>query len=829
MGQGRKKKVILRLSISLAVITAVAMGSFIGFAFAFMKNVDIQKDFQEYQPALPTQIFDQNGELITEIFSDEKREIVRLNELPKNLIYALLSREDSNFFNHNGVDFFHIARAFYNNIAKNYFSGGSTVTMQVAGRRYLDRSDISYTRKIKEIWYAWMVEKALTKEQILETYLNEVYFGHNCWGVEAASQFYFKHSAREITPAESAILVIQLANPARYSPINHPERAKSRQIIVLNEMVEKELITREEAEISLAAYWDNYDYERTNIASAYFDNNSKAPYFSEKVRLELNNLLYGATDVNTDGYIIHTTLDMNYQRKADDIMSRAYGDVNSRYQKHSKQRLDIVDANFIPIIDLLSLAFNIEEIKVAGSQEKRKAVNSYYEELNPSLNMLSTMFGLQELNRITKKAFRDVETNSKKNTVEGALICLENNTGRVLAMVGGSDYETKQFNRATDATVQPGSSFKPLYYSAAISNRVLTPASRIYDGPVVFFADDDAPYEPNNFLGEWKGSVLLRYALATSMNVPSVQVLDAVGFEAAINRASTLLGMEEQKHNKKLFPRKYPLALGVTATAPINVARAFSTFPSRGQRVEPCMIISIKDREGNIVLAPEEDLNREKQENENLNQIMTPQEAYIMCDLLQSTVEFGTLMRRRIGWSAVDGFDEVWQKIPMGGKTGTTDNWQDAWTAGFSPYVTTVVWFGFDTPGISLGRYLTGATVAGPVWAEYMTSVHENLPSKDFTKPETGLISVKVCSESGLLPMNICPHTKEELFLIGTEPKIPCNVHPFEQERDSAMIKKLQDSMLTEDVPLNEMKLDNKQHELIDIDIDDSDENPLLD
>ena len=846
MALNRKKRIITDILIGFAVLTALVIGISLGAALAAMNNIDIRRDFEEYEPALPTQILDRNGNLITEIFAEEKREIVPLNELPKNLIYAVIAREDADFFEHSGVSFKQFFRAVYNNVTGRYFSGFSTITMQVAGAHYADRREISITRKLKEVWYAFLMEKALSKNEILEIYLNEVYFGHNTYGVEAASQFYFRHSARELSVAESAILIIQLASPAFYSPINYPETARARQLDVLNTMIDKGFVSREEAEESFLAYWDSYDYERSNIASAYFDNNSRAPYFSEYVRLQLNNMLYGAVDINKDGYVVHTSLDLGYQAMADDIMTQAYANINTQYRSMSRERLDVVEDRYIPIIDLLSLTFNLEDIQVAGSQERKQAVQTFYNEINPTLNVLSALFGMNDLMKVSKTGLAKADTQSKKTTVEGALITLENNTGRILAMVGGSDYETKQYNRAVNALVQPGSAFKPLYYSAAISSRKLTPASRIYDGPVVFYDEGtNQAYEPENFLGTWEGSVRLRYALATSMNVPSLQVLDTVGFEAAIDRASRMLGMENQKNNKTLFPRGYALGLGVTALAPLNVARAFSTFPSQGREVEPLAIISVKDRQGNVVIEPEKERIRERQKRNTNDLIMSPQEAYVMTDMLKSTVEYGTLMRRRIGWGSVEGFDDVWQRIPMAGKTGTTQNWQDAWTAGFSPYMTTVVWFGFDTPGISLGRYLTGATAAGPVWAEFMTRVHKDLPDKDFTKPETGLISMKVCASSGLLPTNLCTSTVTELFLTGTEPRRPCDVHPFEVERDEEMLLKLQSSMLIEDVPLFELNLSEMGNlgDLRDYGIDldqigrdtplnwedSSDENPLLD
>ncbi len=243
------------------------------------------------------------------------------SELPKHLIYALLSREDEFFYEHNGLSYKHFLRSVYNIVAGNYFSGFSTLTMQVAGAHYADRTEISITRKIKEVWYAFQIEKALTKNEILKIYINEVYLGHGTYGVESASQFYFGHSAREITLAESAILVIQLASPARYSPINHPDVARDRQIGVLDTMVDLGYCSRADADYSFTEYWDNYDYSRSNIASAYIGNDSLAPYFTEYVRLQLNDMLYGAVDVNKDGFIVHTTPRSGHSK----ICSKIYG------------------------------------------------------------------------------------------------------------------------------------------------------------------------------------------------------------------------------------------------------------------------------------------------------------------------------------------------------------------------------------------------------------------------------------------------------------------------------------------------------------------------
>jgi penicillin-binding protein 1A len=822
MFQTGKRKILAGIIISLTFLSSLVFGLGVGFFLSESNNIDVRGDLSSYIPALPTQILDRNGELITEIFSDEKRDIVPIDELPRTLLYALISREDGRFYSHNGIDLGQFFRAVFNIVAGRYFSGFSTLTMQVAGAHYADRSEISIKRKIKEVWYAFQFERDLSKNEILEIYMNQMYFGHNAWGVESASQFYFGRSARDISIAESAILVVQLASPALYSPINHPERARSRQIDVLDEMVSLGYATQDEADISFQQYWDSYNYTRSNISSAYFDNNSRAPYFSEYVRIQLNDMLYGAVDINKDGYIVHTTLDLDYQKIADDVMGRAFHSINERYKTKSDSRLGIVDKTYVPIVDMLSLLFNLEDIQVAGSKQKKAARGQFYKTISPTLDIMSLMFGMGEIKELTQYAAVKDQLSAKKTTVEGALVTIDNHSGHILSMVGGSDFETKKYNRAIDAQVQPGSSFKPLYYSAAIGSGEFTPATKLYDGPIVFFDDAGNNYTPTNYLGSWEGSVLLRRALATSMNVPSLQVLDGLGFEPAIERASRMLGKENQSEDRTLFPRSFPLGLGITSVAPIDMARAFATFPNQGKKVLPISITSVLDRNGNVVLEPEKERLRELQSNRGKDsEIMTPQNAYIMVSMLQSTVEFGTLKWRRIN---VGGFDGM----PMAGKTGTTQNWGDAWTVGFSPYYSTAVWFGFDTPGNSLGRELTGATAAGPYWSEYMKTIHTGLERIDFQKPETGLIEMRVCSVSGKIPTRECDDgLLDEIFILGTEPKDFCDIHTYNNERDTELIDGLRDILLIEDFGVDTFDLLDLSTDIFNIDSNNS--NLLLD
>ncbi len=790
MGDSNGRRTTVELLLAACVLLALLLGVFLGVYIARTRNIALGSGVGDYKLAMPSQILDRKGRLITEFFGDDKRDVVPLSEIPKSLIYALITREDSRFFQHHGFSVRGLVRAAWNIATGQYVSGGSTITQQLAGTLYADRSDRTIARKVKELWWALQLERNLTKNQILELYMNEAFFGGGTHGVEAASQFYFGHSVRDITVAESAMLVIQLANPARYSPSRHPDLARKIQRVVLDEMVRNGYVSRDEADRSFNDYWSDFDYTRPAYASAFEENTSRAPYFSEYVRQELDRTLFGKLDYFRDGLVVHTTLDLDFQKIADDVMRRNLKIINATYKAGSGTRLTTVDREVMPAVSLLALGFDLGALDEARRHRSAQRTQDFLvSSINPILEITSQLFGLDGVKEAANAANRVKKVENEKTTVEDALVTLDNSTGEILAMIGGSSWETSRFNRAVDGRIQPGSAIKPLYYSQAISSGKFTPASRIYDGPIVFYGEDGKPYTPSNFLGEWKGSVLLRTALADSMNVPSLQVLDGIGFDAAIDRMSKLLGMEEEKNNPRVFPRVYPLGLGVMSVAPINMARAYATFANQGQEVDPVAIQYIEDREGNIILEPEKELRAEQKRKGRDLQIMSPQAAYVMVSLLESTVDFGTLAG--VPWR-IGGFDGM----PMAGKTGTTQNWSDAWTVGFSPYYTTAIWFGFDKRGATLGLAQTGATAAGPVWGEYMKAIDKNLPRKDFIMPESGLVRLKVDAESGLLPTSFSKKVIDELFIAGTEPRRFDTLQNYRDTRDAELVRKLQESAL---------------------------------
>jgi len=794
-----KHSVLLIILTSSLFVCAILFGIAIGLNLAATNNVRNIEELTSSRPAIPSQLLDINGELITEFFSEEKRNLIPTTAISENLIYALLTREDGIFYKHTGVSLGGFVRAAINNILyyftdKGYFSGFSTLTMQVAGAKHADRTEISIRRKLREIWWAFQLERRFTKQEILGLYLNSVYFGHNTYGVEAASRFFFGHSATENTPAEAVMLVIQLAKPGLYSPIIQPETARKKQQEILDQMVSAGHIDSEIAKTSFEDYWNNFDWSRSITDSPYFDrlSDDKAPYFSEFIRNEIEKYLFGQQDIYRDGYTIHTTLNLDYQRKADEQIRRGLQIWNRQYQSDRDTKNRYASGSLDDTIELLSLVFDIPGIRHFELRNKDTARKFVINQLTPVTDLVSMVFGMNDLKSAANISYEYVQTYQKMNNVEAALITLDNRTGYILAMVGGSEFNrNNQFNRAMEAKLMPGSAFKPLYYSAAISSGAFTAASRIYDGPRVFISPDGTAYIPNNFAGIWSGGVLLRDALSKSLNIPALIVLETIGFDAAINRSADLLGITSPQEIAKTFDRVYPLGLGTLGIPPVRLARAYATIANTGHEVEPIAIRYIENRDGNIVVNPEREL-RESQERKNM-QIISPQTAFIMTSILQSTVTSGTLAYAR---NTVDGFDGM----PMAGKTGTSQNWKDAWTVGFSPYYTTAIWIGFDKRGNSLGKSQTGATATGPVWASYMKEIQEGLPRVEFPNPSTGIVKVVIDRRTGMLPDENTPkeQLRSEYFIAGTQPREKSGFTIFEENRDEEqMIKIAVDSSRT--------------------------------
>lgn len=772
------KKVLITFFVFILVFGTIVTGIGLGLGLAQTHNIKNTEYFTEFETALPTKLLDINGELITEFSSEEKREIISYQDLPQHLIDALITREDRIFFSHKGYSLKALFRAVVGQVLHISLGGGSTLTQQIAGTMYCDRTEMSMKRKLKELWWAIQMERRYSKNEILELYLNKIYFGGGTYGVNAASKYYFGHGATEITPAECALLVVQLSNPAFYNPFDHPNRAMDRQKYILASMVNADYITQEEADESFESYWANFDYTRTST-SAHSMRDDKAPWFSEYVRRELLNLIYGSDDINTSGFTVNTTLNLEHQAVADSTMQYYIKDANRRYQNEHNRKSGVAGETFVPLTELMALLFDIPDLKVSEARSELVANATYMKEINPVLDVLSLITGSESLKmNIVNRANAVSKQDSAKTTIEGTMIALESSTGYIDALVGGSKFDNEnQFIRAVQAKLQPGSTFKPLYYSAAIDSRKFTPATEIADSPVIFYTADGRPYIPTNFMNTWEGNVQVWYALSTSMNVPSLKILDGIGFEAAIDRATSLLGIADEERTARGFIPGYPIGLGVCSVRPIELARAYSIFANGGKEVTPMAIRTVEDKNGNVILNPELDIRKKQAAKGDRIQVITPQTAFVMTKLLERTVQTGTLHRQKnkFVYKTESGKSYV---FPMAGKTGTTQNWADAWTCGFSPYYTAAFWFGFDKPGQSLGQSITGATLAGFAWGDYMSTIHKPMLSKDFPKPLSGVIEATVCSESGQVLTEDCgSHKTTQWFLEGTQPTQVCALH----------------------------------------------------
>ena len=756
--------------ISLGALTALTVNT---------KNTEF---LTEFNPSLPTKLLDINNELITEFSSDEKREMIEIDALPQHMIDALITREDRIFYKHKGFSLKSIFRAVVGKLTNQTLGGGSTLTQQIAGTLYCDRTDYSIKRKIIELWWAVQMERRFSKNEILELYLNKVYLGGGTYGVNAASKHYFGHSAESITPAEAAILVIQLSNPSHYNPFDYPNRARERQLDVLTQMVQDGYLTQAEAEQSFEDFWVNFDYTRTNT-SAYHMREDAAPWFSEYVLRELSDQMYGTLNLYTDGFTVNTTLNLHHQKVADEVMKEYIAFANNSFTASSNNVKEDAVKTYIPLTELVSLVFNIPELKTTNQLRDKEVISTFNNQVTPIMDIFSLIGGLEDLKiSVINRATTTQKEQTTKKQIEGTMLSLENSTGYITALVGGSSFdEENQFIRATQATLQPGSSFKPLYYSAAIDTGMYTAATILYDTPTIFENSDGSPYIIENYKGTWEGPVQLWYALSTSMNIPSIRVLSGIGFDAAIERASALLGIpEEEREARSLIP-VYPLGLGVCTVQPIQMARAFAIFGNQGKEVTPIAIRSVADRNGEVFYAPEKELRLEQQKKGDDIQVITQQNAYVMTEILKKTVASGGTLFRGSGWGTLFRYKDANGKtftMPMAGKTGTTQNWSDAWAVGYSPYYTSVFWFGFDQKGISLGTNLTGATLSGVAWGKYMDQIHEGLPYKDFIKPQTGIVEATVCSVSGQLLTSACGnHKTTQVFLEGTEPTTMCTLH----------------------------------------------------
>jgi penicillin-binding protein 1A len=744
----------------------------------------------DYRPPIISKVYADDNRIIAEFFK-ERRVVIPLSEVPPMLVKAFVAAEDSRFFQHQGVDPMGIVRAALKNIeAGTIKQGGSTITQQVT-RSFLLTPERSYIRKIKEVILSYRIEKAFSKEEILFLYLNQIYLGHGAYGVQAAAENYFGKPVQELNLAECAVLAGLPQAPTRYSPFRHPEQARARQVYVLNRMAEDGYITRGQANEALAVKLDIKP--RRNI---YVE---EVPFYTEHVRRYVE-AKYGTDALYTQGLQIYTAVNIDFQKMAEQEVNKGLQELDKRqgyrgplksippadieaFTRDQQAELDknplepgrVIQAVVVQVNDQAKVVSakvgNDQGVIALADMDWARKPNpdvAYYEAKvrQPSAVLKAGDVVLVKIKDKRKDAREPWRLALEQEPLaQGALLCLENETGLVKAMVGGRDFTETQFNRAIQSRRQPGSSFKPIIYAAALDRKfndprkIYTPATVIIDSAVVF--EDrvrDQTWKPKNYRETFYGPTLLREALAQSRNVVTVKILQDIGVDYAIDYARKL-GISSE------LTRTLSLALGSSGVSLFELTRAYSVFANQGFLVEPVFTLKIVDRDGKVL----EEAASER------SKVIEKDTAFIMTSLMESVVQHGTGQRiKALG-------------RPTAGKTGTTNDMYDAWYIGYTPEYIAGVWVGFDSEA-PLGKTETGAVAASPIWLGFMKRILANEPVKTFQPPE-GVVFAKIDAETGLLPVPESRKTIFECFKEGTVP-IDYSKRPGEVKETEDFFKK---------------------------------------
>ncbi|MBP7739040.1 MAG: PBP1A family penicillin-binding protein [Spirochaetes bacterium] len=750
---------------SPALVAGIAAGVILAFGIILAIDFSRVKSLATFQPSATTKIYDRNGVLVSELFT-QKRDVVPLKKIPKDLANAFIAIEDNEYYEHWGVNPKGIVRAFLVNIFSGRIrQGGSTITQQLA-KVLMTSQERSYYRKIKEALIAVMMEATYSKDEILSLYLNQIFLGHGSYGVEAAARLYYDKHVWQLNLAECALLASLASAPNQFSPIRHPKRSMQRQKIVLAKMVETGAISVRQAEQAYLDFWPDYlDYLSglSPSMTAMSSRTNKAPWFTEYVRRELVKR-YGAEMVYEKGLQVYTTMDLKKQVAAQETLKKSLDRQSVTSAKLAFRKEDYIVENYSDMIELFSVLFDMPSFKKKGSRQREKINGFIRDEIVEELDALNFLVGMDSVSKFLEKYKETYLEDKNLQRVEGCVISIDHRNGFIEAIVGGSEFTSiNQLNRAMQAKRQPGSSIKPLIYAAAIESGEFTPATTVLDSPVVFLDNEGGDWIPENYEGDYSGFVRLRKALALSVNVVSIRISQQLGIEYIMKYLAKLLKFDRTEAKERI-QRNFSIALGSMEVSPFELTRAYSIIANGGRDVIPFAIRYVKDREGNILENREEEVQKllADEEKDGDIQIIKPETAQVLISMMQSVITSGT------GGAASPG-------RPAGGKTGTTNSWKDAWFVGFTPQVTTGVWVGYDKMGLSLGIGQAGGAVAAPIWGDYMREALKDEPVLDFPQ-FASLQTHEVCDKSGLLPSSDCHDTVEEIFVPGTVPEKTCNV-----------------------------------------------------
>ena len=688
----------------------------------------------DYQPKIPMRIYSAEGELIGE-FGEERRAVVAIADVPQSMVSAILAAEDERFYQHGGVDYVGVARAALSNLVSGGVrQGASTITMQVARNFFLSK-ERTLTRKFNEILLAFKIEHSLSKDQILQLYVNQIYLGQRAYGFAAAAQIYFGKPLMALTLAEQAMLAGLPKAPSRFNPVASPRRAKQRQQYVLRRMRELELIT--------PAQFEAADNQSLVVKKELADYSAKAGHFAEMVRQALYERFQDAA--YTRGLRVYTTLSVTHQQAAHAALRRGVLEYDQRHGYRGPEGYADLPAGAPEeaLEEALQEITDSEDIFGAIVLQASPARVRVYRRGGGMLDIgveglkfVGRMLGEKASpnQRIRRGAIVRVQKNEKGRwqitqlpAVEAALVSLDPRDGAIRALAGGFDFARNQYNHATQALRQPGSSFKPFIYSAALE-KGFTTATVIDDAPLTFTAAQTGsePWEPKNYDGTFEGPMRLRTGLVKSKNVVSVRILQAITPQYAQDYIARF------GFDPKLHPPYLTMALGAGNVTPLQMVAAYAVFANGGHRITPYFIVRIEDGRGNVVAE-----TVPQRAGEGARRVIDPRNAFIMNSIMRDVVRMGTGARAmKLG------------RNDLAGKTGTTNDFIDAWFCGFNSSLVAVAWIGFDKPQ-TLGRNETGARTALPFWMGYMGSVLPGVPEQPF-KPPDGVVALRVDPDSGL-------------------------------------------------------------------------------
>ncbi len=718
---------VLSTLLGLILAASIAGVALVGLALAVAyPNLPEITSLTDYRPKLPMRIYSADEVLIGE-FGEERRQFVPIAEIPAVMQQAVLAIEDARFYEHSGVDYIGIVRAGLANVGESRSQGASTITMQVARNFYLP-TEKTLSRKVYEILLAFKIESQLSKSQILEVYMNQIYLGQRAYGFAAAADAYFGKPLKELGIAEAAMLAGLPKAPSAYNPFVRPQRARQRQQYIIDRMLENGYITVEQAEAEKAR---ELVYKREISVPLHAD------YVAEAAR-QLIYAQYGE-DAYTRGLNIYTSVHSVEQEAAYRALRKGITDFERRqFYRGPEGYVDLpadAAARDAAIAEALDAHPDNDEIKAAvvleASPKQVVAVlqsgdtlTMTGEGLRPATSGLSPKANPKiqirrgAVIRVIKGA-KDAWSITQLPEVEGALVSLDPRTGAIRSMVGGFDHAKSKFNRATQAWRQPGSSFKPFIYSAALE-KGFTPATVINDAPLFYdaAATGSQPWEPKNYDGTFEGPMSMRRALARSKNMVSIRILEAVGTSYAQGWIARF-GFDAGKHLPYL-----PMALGTGSVTPLQMASAYGVFANGGYRVDPVLVTRVTDNKGRIVVqtAPVV-LDESKRAIDERN-------AFVMSSLLQEVTRSGTAARAQ----------GTLKRPDLYGKTGTTNDSQDAWFAGYTATRVAVVWIGYDQLR-KLGDRETGGGLALPVWIDYMATALKGTPVAE-REPPAGVINI---------------------------------------------------------------------------------------